>query len=82
MKESEERYQRLVNLSPEPIVVHRQGVIQYINQAGAKVFGFNMPNELIGKSFIDFFDIDSQKKAIERLQRLSISLHYLKSGPI
>ncbi|WCK57150.1 EAL domain-containing protein (plasmid) [Aneurinibacillus sp. Ricciae_BoGa-3] len=69
LKESEERYRRLVNLSPEPIVVHSQGIIKYMNQAGVKVLGFHQPKELLGKSFLDFFHPCSLKKAIQRIQR-------------
>ncbi|NRD76647.1 EAL domain-containing protein [Bacillus sp. BRMEA1] len=71
LEESKERYERLLNLSPEPIVVHSQGKIKYINQAGAEILGFNQPKELFGKSPLDFFHTDSLKHAIQQMQRLS-----------
>jgi len=69
-KESEERYQRLFNLCPEPIVVHSQGIIKNINQSGAEVFGFSNPKELLGKSILEFVHPDSRKKVNQRLQSL------------
>ncbi|MDQ3819178.1 MAG: CHASE3 domain-containing protein, partial [Acidobacteriota bacterium] len=49
LKASEERYRRLVELSPETIAIHSEGVFRYINDAGAKLLGASGPNELIGK---------------------------------
>jgi PAS domain S-box-containing protein len=70
LEESKEQYQRLLDLSPEPIIVHSLGMIKYINQAGVKCFGFNQPSELLGKSFLDFFHPDSRKTAMERIHRM------------
>jgi PAS domain S-box-containing protein len=70
LEESKERYQSLLNLSPEPIVVHSQGIIQYINQAGVKILGFTQPEELLGKFILDYFHPDSRQKVAERIQRL------------
>lgn len=68
LAESKERYQKLVNLSPEPIVVHSQGIVQYINGAGVRILSFNHHKELIGKSILDFYHPNYLKKAIERIQ--------------
>ncbi|MBW9235107.1 PAS domain S-box protein, partial [Leptospira santarosai] len=40
LRESEERYQKLVDMSPEPVAVIRDGRVRYINKAGLKVFGY------------------------------------------
>ena len=68
LRQSEKRYQNLVNLSPEPIVVHSQGVIKYINQAGVQAFGATHFKKLLGKSILDFVHPDTRKNAIERIQ--------------
>ncbi|NHM34068.1 EAL domain-containing protein [Neobacillus terrae] len=70
LAESKESYQRLVNLSPEPIVVHSKGIIQYINRAGVKVLGFKQPTELLGKSILDIFHLDSHNEVVKRIQHL------------
>lgn len=54
--QSHERYKNLVELLPEAIVVHREGIIKYINKAALKLSG---NNELdcdffIGKHIFDF----------------------------
>jgi len=53
LKESEERYRRLVELSPEAIVVHSRGKFVYVNPAAQRLWGASCPEELIGKSFLD-----------------------------
>ncbi len=54
LRESEERYRRLVELSPEAIAVHSQGKFMYINYAGAKLLGANSADEIIGESIYKF----------------------------
>ncbi|AZV42551.1 PAS domain S-box protein [Peribacillus asahii] len=71
LEESKERYRRLVNLSPEPIVVHSQGIIKYMNKAGVKILGFTHPKELLGKPILDFVHPDDRKMGFERIQCLA-----------
>jgi diguanylate cyclase (GGDEF)-like protein/PAS domain S-box-containing protein len=66
MRESEERYRRLVELSPEAIGVHKNGKILYMNPAGAKLFGGDALAEMIGKDLSDFV-AKKYKKEIENL---------------
>src|SRR5215210_3675193 len=58
LKESEERYRRLVDLSPEMVAVHSEGKWVYINDAGAKLAGASEPEELIGKPVMDLVHPD------------------------
>lgn len=69
-KESKERYQKLIDLSPEPIVVHSNGILKYINKAGVKVFGFSHSEEILGKSLLDFIHPDYHMRAYERINYL------------
>ena len=59
--ESEERYRQLVEVSPEAIAVCAEGKIVLINPAGAKLFGANQPEDLMGQSaeFMVKHDADS-----------------------
>lgn len=54
LKESEERYRRLVELSPETIAVQSNGKFDYINHAGAKLLGATSSAELLGKPINNF----------------------------
>lgn len=58
LKESEERYRRLVELSPEAIIVHSAGEFLYANPAALNLFGASSLDELIGKSIFDIVHDD------------------------
>ena len=70
LRQSEERYRKLVEMSPEPIVVHTDGIMKYINPAGVKVFGLNSNKELLGKPVLSFVQPDYREKVIERMQNM------------
>ncbi|MCQ6276964.1 PAS domain S-box protein [Bacillus sp. V3B] len=70
LKESKGRYRKLVEMSPEPIVVHTEGIMRYVNKAGVKVFGIKSPKELIGKPVLNFVHPDYREKVVERMKNL------------
>jgi PAS domain S-box-containing protein len=47
MVESEKRYRTLVNQLPDYIIVHRDGVIQYVNPSAALILGYD-PSGIVG----------------------------------
>ncbi|HEY9701130.1 MAG TPA: PAS domain-containing protein, partial [Allocoleopsis sp.] len=62
-KYSEERYGRLVELSPEGIAIQSQGKLIYINPAGSQILGAENQRDLIGRNIQDFICIESAEKA-------------------
>lgn len=87
--ESEQRYRSLVELSPEPVVVHDGEVILYANEICLKLVGASSKEELIGTPIMDFIHPDYQQIAKERLktvQEVSVLKPYelqltLNGGP-
>ena len=67
LKESEERYRSLVELSPDAIVVHHAGQFTYVNPAALKLWGASGPQELIGKSILDVVHPDYHDHVRERV---------------
>lgn len=57
-KESEDRYQSLVEMSPDIIAVVSRGKIDYINTAGCKLIGATHPEELIGQKIERYLPVD------------------------
>ena len=53
LAESERRYRRLVEMSPDAIIVHQNGRYVYINPSGIKLFGAKDPQDLIGRRILE-----------------------------
>ena len=70
LRESEERYRGLVELSPDAIIVHRSGKFVFANAQAAELFGMASPGELIGKNIIDFRPPDEVEGTRARFQRI------------
>ena len=73
LRESEERYRLMVELSPNGVVACQDSRIVYSNEAAAKLLGASMPKELAGKPVLDFVHSES-RPAIEKLLRHVIEL--------
>jgi two-component system sporulation sensor kinase A len=58
LKESEEQYRNLVELSPQPIVVYSDFIIVYVNPAALKLLGAEDGGQLLGKSVLEFIHPD------------------------
>ena len=71
LKESEERYRRLVELSPDAIVVHREGKFTYVNPAAVELWGASSAEELIGKSILDVVHPDYHDHVNERVDYIN-----------
>jgi PAS domain S-box-containing protein len=66
LRASEERYRLLFELSPDSIAVYTDGIIRYANPATLRLLGANVPEEIIGRSMLDFVHPDYRKMVIER----------------
>ena len=58
--EMEARYKHLLEISPDAIYVHREGRIVLINAAGAKLFGSESAEAMVGMSTIDLVHPDDR----------------------
>jgi two-component system cell cycle sensor histidine kinase/response regulator CckA len=69
LRESEERYRRLVESSPDAIVIHVDGKIVFVNDAAVKLGGAQSPDQIIGKPLMDFIHPDYRGLVEERIRR-------------
>ena len=53
LRESEERYRRLVELTPDAIAVHSNGRFVFVNPAGIRLIGAKELNDLVGVPIMD-----------------------------
>jgi len=65
---SEARYRQLVELSPDAIVVHRDGNIAFVNPAAVTLMGATSQDELLGKAVIEFVHPDYRDLAQKRTE--------------
>ncbi len=71
LRESEQRYRTLVELSPDTIVVHdREGMILFANSAAAQMAGARSPNQLEGRSIYEFIHPDYRDDAIALREKM------------
>jgi len=54
LRESEDRYRKLVEISPDAIILHSDGKILYVNPAALTILGASHSNEIVGKNVLDF----------------------------
>lgn len=69
LRESEDRYRQLVEMSPDAIIVH-SGEVLYTNPAATRLYGWRSLAEVHGRSVMDFIHPASRPLAQERLKSL------------
>jgi PAS domain S-box-containing protein len=70
MRQSEERYRRLISVTPVAMFVTRDGRIIFVNDAGLRLFGAVRADEILGKSPFDLFHADYHAMIRERIHQL------------
>jgi PAS domain S-box-containing protein len=67
---SEQRYRKLVELSPDAIFVHRKHIILIANPAAARLWGVTSAEEAIGRNLLDFIHPASRELVKRRIAQL------------
>lgn len=70
MRQSEERYRRLISVSPLAIFVNRRDRVIFINDAGLRLFGAVRADEILGKSPSELFHPECHAMMKERIRHL------------
>jgi diguanylate cyclase (GGDEF)-like protein/PAS domain S-box-containing protein len=68
VRESEERYRRLVELSPDGISILTEGRYEFMNPAGIRMLGGSCLENFLGRSVFDFIHPDHHALVKERLR--------------
>lgn len=70
LRQSEERYRRLIAISPYAIVVIRGDRVLFANDQAIKLFGAVKADEILGRSVMDLFHPDHHPAIRERIHEL------------
>ena len=71
LRESEERYRQLVDLSPYAIFLNHEGRFFFVNHAALELFGATSPDQLIGKPIQDVIHPDYRQLVAERIRQMT-----------
>jgi len=74
LRESEEQYRLLLDLSPATIAVLSDGKFDYINTAGAELFGAASPEKLLGQPILDFIHPDYRESLEAKVRQNQVKL--------
>ena len=71
LRDHADRYRLLVDLSPDAIVVHQQGVIRFVNPAGVRFGQLDDAGEAVGHMITEFVHPDSITDMLSRIAGLT-----------
>lgn len=69
LRESEERYRRLVESCPDGMFITTQSEMIFVNPAGVELLGASSPIELIGKPILEFVESNYRDLVEEHLRQ-------------
>ena len=74
-------YRQLVDHSPDGICVYRDGLVRYVNPAGARLMRAESPDELVGRPVTDFVTPESLPPMLADIAELRQLGDYSRSFP-
>ena len=69
LRESEEGYRKLFDLSPDGMLIHSEGKVMLVNSMCIKLFGAATPEELLGRPVLELFHPDYRESVMERMRQ-------------
>src|SRR5258706_10001036 len=72
--ELRDSYRRLVESSPDAILISQDNRLVFLNPAAVRLFGASAPDQIVGKSPFDVFHPESHAVIRERISRMMAGL--------
>ncbi|WP_135366109.1 PAS domain S-box protein [Halosimplex halophilum] len=69
LRRNERRYRTLVEMSPEPILVHSGGTVVFANDAAASLAGVESVDRLVGTSIVEYVAPDERHEVARTARR-------------
>ncbi|MFU8804052.1 MAG: ATP-binding protein, partial [Bradymonadaceae bacterium] len=63
--QSEARFRTIIESSPDAVFLHRDQRVVYVNPAGLNYLGYERPEDVLGRLFLEFIHQDDQEIAIQ-----------------
>ena len=70
LRDNEQRYRTLVEMSPDAISVERSGVIEFANSTAVRLLAAQAAEEIVGRPLLDFIHPDYRKRVDRQFARL------------
>jgi PAS domain S-box-containing protein len=64
---SEARYRRVIEESPDGIMIHQDGVVRFLNPAGLRMFGLSAIGQALGLSMLDYIAPEHREAVAARV---------------
>ena len=77
--EANDQYRRLVESSPDGMLIARDLRVEFLNPAAARLFGASHPAQMLGMSLLEIFHRDSHGVIQERIER---TMHGEQTPPV
>ena len=71
LRESEERYRRLIESSPDAIIVHQDGKYVFANPAAVELFGAESADRIVGMGALELVHPDAREAILKRRREVS-----------
>ncbi|MEI8331145.1 MAG: PAS domain S-box protein [Methanomicrobiales archaeon] len=69
LRDSEERFRKLIEISPDAVILFRDGTILYVNPAAQALLGASKPEEIEGKPVLDVISNGYRKVVHENIRK-------------
>lgn len=70
IKDSEKLYRDLIEFSPDAILIHHQGIIEYVNSSAQALLGASSKSDLVGLKLYSIIDPSYHAFVNERIEKL------------
>ena len=71
LRDSEDRYRRVVEATPNAIIVHQDGVITFVNEHACRLYGAVVREQLIGRPILSLLPEELHDTVRERIRQAS-----------
>lgn len=70
LRESEEKYRKMVDLLPDAVIIHAEGKVVFANDAAFRLVGATSADQLLNKPALDFVHPDDRNNVLSRIQQV------------